>query len=377
MATQVPSLHPTRAKVSLSAFRNNINVVRSYVGPNVQIMAVVKANAYGHGMRTMAYEAIRNGATHLGVARIDEGTELRRNGVKSPILVFEVPAVSQIERALLDDLDLTVSNLATAHEVNAAAQLLKKRARVHLKIDTGMARLGLPYHRAMDDIEQIAILDSINMVGVYSHFATSDEADLTYAKVQNERFKNILGQLQTRRIEIPLKHMANSGAIISLPESYFNMVRPGIMLYGYPPRRGMSTEPPLQPVLSLMSKISHLKVVDPNTSISYNRRFFTKSRTRIATVPIGYGDGYSRALTNKAEVIIREKRYPCVGTVCMDHIMIDIGPDDNIQVGDDVLLLGNDGGYSVSGWEIAEKLGTIPYEVTCNISQRVQRSYTS
>jgi alanine racemase len=377
MASPIPSLHPTRAKVDLSAFRHNLNIVRSYVGPDVQIMAVVKSNAYGHGMRTIAYEAVRNGATYLAVARVDEGAELRRDGLKHPVLVFEVPAPSQLERAIMDELDLTVVNLTSAEDINAAAQALKKRARVHLKIDTGMGRLGFPYNNVIDEIEQIVNLDSIEVVGAYSHFATSDETDLTYARVQIERFKSILTQLHTRRIHIPLQHMANSGAIISLPESYFTMVRPGIMLYGYAPRHDLIAEPLLQPVLSLLSKISYIKTVGSNTSVSYNRRYFTKHKTRIATVPIGYGDGYSRALTNRTDVIIHGRRYPCVGTICMDHVMVDIGPEDSIAVGDAVTLLGSDLAESITGWELARILGTIPYEVTCNISSRVQRVYSS
>jgi alanine racemase len=376
MAPAIPSLHPTRAKISLSAFRHNLNVVRSYVGNDVRIMAVVKSNAYGHGMRTIAYEAMRSGASYLAVARVDEAAELRRDGIDTPILVFEIPLASQIERALLDGMDLTVASLGDAKQINAAAEALKKKANVHVKVDTGMGRLGFPYQRAAEDIEQTALLSSLNVIGVYSHFASSDETDLTYARVQLERFKTVLAHLQTKRIEIPLKHLANSGAIIALPESHFTMVRPGIMLYGYTPRKGMTTTPPLQCVMSLVSKISFIKTVEAHTSISYNRRYFTSERTRIATVPIGYGDGYSRLLTNKAHVIITGKRFPIVGTICMDHLMVDIGNDADITVGDDVMLIGCEKSERLTAWDIAEALGTIPYEVTCNISQRVQRAFT-
>ncbi len=377
MALPIPSLHPTRAKISLPAFRHNMNVVRSLVGKDVQIMAVVKANAYGHGMRTIAYEAVRNGASYLAVARIDEGAELRRDGIKQPVLVFEVPVVSQIERALLDDLDLTIATRDNAVHVNAAALKLKKKTRVHVKVDTGMGRLGFSVSEAVESVQYVAGLQGLELAGLYSHFASSDETDLTYARVQLERFRDVREQLEKLHIDIPLKHMANSGGIISLPESHFNMVRPGIMLYGYAPRKSMETKPALQPVMSLVSKITFIKTVEPNTSISYNRKHFTKSKTRIATVPIGYGDGYSRSLTNRADVLLRGKRYCCVGTVCMDHIMIDIGMDNGIQIGDEVVLLGASGTENISGWEIAEKLGTIPYEITCNTSNRVQRAYTS
>ncbi|MEO8168258.1 MAG: alanine racemase [bacterium] len=377
MTSQIPSLHPTRAKISLPAFRHNMKVVRSLVGKDVQIMAVVKANAYGHGMRTIAYEAVRNGASYLAAARIDEGAELRRDGIKQPVLVFEIPVLSQIERALLDNLDLTIASKENALHVNAAAQKMKKKAKVHVKIDSGMGRLGFPVALAVENIQFIAGLAGLELAGVYSHFAASDETDLTYARVQLERFRSVLEELDKLNINIPLKHMANSGGIISLPESHFNMVRPGIMLYGYTPRKTMTTIPPLQPVMSLISKITFIKDVEPNTSISYNRKFFTKSKTRIATVPVGYGDGFSRALTNKANVLIRGKRFCCVGTICMDHLMVDLGLDASVQIGDDVVLVGADGVENISGWDIGEMLGTIPYEVTCNVSNRVQRAYSS
>jgi alanine racemase len=375
MAMPIPSSHPTRALIDVGAFRHNMNVVRSYVGRDVQIMAIVKSNAYGHGMRTIAYEATRNGASYLGVARIDEGAELRRSGLRQPILVFEVPGTAQIERALLDDLELTVTTVDGAQQISRVAQQLKKRAKIHVKVDTGMGRLGFSYHNAAEQVERVASTSAIDVVGIYSHFAASDEPDATYARVQLERFKLVLAQLQTQRIEIPLKHMANSGAIVTLQESHFNMVRPGIMLYGYPPRQGIAVSPTLQPVMSLVSKIAFLKTVEAQTSISYNRRFFTKAKTRIATVPIGYGDGYSRLLTNKCEVLIRGKRYPCVGTVCMDHVMVDVGLEGNVSVGDDVVLMGSVGSEEITAWDLAEKIGTIAYEITCNISSRVQRAY--
>ncbi|MBI5471877.1 MAG: alanine racemase [Ignavibacteriae bacterium] len=373
---QITSPHPTKAKISLPAFRHNLGVVRSCVGNDVKIMAVVKSNAYGHGMRTIAFEAARNGAAYLGVARVDEGTLLRRDGVKHPILVFEVPIVEQIERALIDDLDLTIANRESADAVSSIAGKIKRRAKVHLKIDSGMGRLGFPFASAASDAAKIASLSNLEVVGIYSHLATSDEEDLTYARVQTERFADLIHQLEKQGVEIPLKHLANSGGIIALPESYFTMVRPGIMLYGYAPRNGMASSPPLQPVMSLVSRVSFMKTVAAQTSISYNRRYFTKTRTNVATVPIGYGDGYSRSLTNRGEVLIKGKRYPTVGTVCMDHIMIDVG-DDDVAVGDEVILIGANGSQSLTAWDMAEKIGTIPYEITCNISIRVQRAFTS
>ncbi|MEK9138302.1 MAG: alanine racemase, partial [Bacteroidota bacterium] len=241
------------------------------------------------------------------------------------------------------------------------------------KIDTGMGRLGCDWRNAVSFTEHVARGRRLDLTGVYSHFATSDEPDQTFANEQLKRFCGVLDELWKRKIDVPLKHMANSGAILALPQSHFNMVRPGLMLYGYAPRRGMDDASPLRPVMSLVSKITLLKKVGKGTSISYGRRYHAPHDTRIATVPIGYADGYSRLLTNRASVLVRDKRHPVVGTVCMDHIMVDVGNEDEVGVGDDVVLLGSAGRETISAWDIAETLGTIPYEVLCWVSARVER----
>lgn len=373
--TSLP-LHPTRARVSLSAFRHNLGVVRSYVGKKTRIMAVVKANAYGHGMLRMAVEALQHGAGYLGVARIDEALQLRAGGIEQPILVFEIVSDAFHTMALMNGIELTVSSLDGAMRISTVARKLHSTAKVHVKIDTGMGRLGLAYQTAAADIERMALLPKLELTGVYSHFSTSDEADQRYAMKQLGRFADVLEQLQRKRIEIPLKHMANSGAIIALPASYFDMVRPGIMLYGYVPRNGMITSPRVRPVMSLVSVVSLVKRVKKGTSISYGRRYVTPRDTRIATVPVGYADGYSRRLTNAMSAIIHGKRYPVVGTICMDHLMIDLGRGGAVVEGDAVTFIGREGKEVISAWDIAEKLRTIPYEVTSLINVRVPREYT-
>lgn len=366
-------LHPTHARISLSAFRHNLDVVRSYVGPDVQIMAVVKANAYGHGVIPIVSEAIAWGVSHFAVARIGEGLELRRAGVRQHILVFEVPTPSQIPAAIENGLQLTVVDASSLSAIESAAARLKTAVEIHCKVDTGMGRLGFPVENAVEGVRLINNSKHLKLAGVYSHFATSDEQDSAFAEMQIDRFKKVIDGLRADRIEIPLVHMANSGAIISLPESHFDMVRPGIMLYGYHPRPDAVTSPPLVPVMSLHSRVSQLKCVQSGTSISYNRRYTTSGETHIATVPIGYADGYNRALTNKGEAIISGHRFPVVGTVCMDHIMIDVGPEPLVEVGDEVILIGRNAEEQISAWDIGLRVGTIPYEVTCAISTRVQR----
>lgn len=369
------SIHHTRALIDRSSFVHNIRAVRSYVGAEVAIMAVVKANGYGHGAVELARVALANGVMYLAVARVEEGLELREAGIDAPLLVFELVRRDMLEQALHADLQLTLSSLEGARALNEVAGDLRVKAKVHLKVDTGMARLGLDHRSAVPQIESILRLQWLNVAGVYSHFATADDADQTFAHLQLDRFNALLNELSRRGLDIPLKHMAGSGAIMALPESHFDLVRPGIMLYGYPPRRGMDLRHPLKTVMSLVSAVNFVKRVAANTSVSYSRRYFTRQETNIATVPIGYADGYSRLLTGRSSLIIRGKKYPVVGTVCMDHIMVDVGLDD-IHEGDSVTLIGWDGEESITAWDIAELIGTIPYEVLCMVTNRVPRVIT-
>lgn len=364
-------VHPTHAKVSLSAFRHNLDTVRSSVGGGVKIMAVVKADAYGHGMEALATEAVRWGAAALGVARVGEGIQLRKQGLATPVLVFELAPREHVEQAIAEDLQLTVSSRDGAEDINVRAERLRRKAKVQVKVDTGMGRLGFDDDCAAESVEQIARLKSLEITGVYSHFATSDNPDQSFAKGQLSRFGAVLEDLERRHVEVPLRHMANSGAILSLPQSQLDMVRPGIMLYGYPPRKGMKAD--LKPVLTLVSCVTFLKNVKAETSISYGRRFVARKATRIATVALGYGDGFSRSLTNDADVLIRGRRYPSVGTICMDHLMVDVGNGGEVAVGDEVTLIGTDGGESITAWDLAAKLGTIPYEVTSLLTPRLPR----
>jgi alanine racemase len=365
----------TRALIDLGAFRSNLDAVRSYVGERAKILAVVKADAYGHGARRLAGEAIRWGVDYLGVARIHEGLELRMAGITHPILVFEIPPDAHVETALQQDLELTVVSLEGAALIDDVATRIGKRGAVHVKVDTGMGRLGLRSADALPMIEQISRMEGVDLVGLYSHFATSEDPDQSFALRQVGEFQVLIRSLEARGISPPLKHMANSGAIIALPEGHLDMVRPGIMLYGYPPGRGMEQRFPLKPVMSLHSQVTFLKSVEAGTSISYGRKYFAPRPTTIATIPAGYADGFSRLLTGNAEALVRGKRYPVVGTVCMDALMLDLGPETDVTEGDPVTLIGADGGEQIDAWDLAGRVGTIPYEVTCLITGRVPRVY--
>ncbi|HEV8537817.1 MAG TPA: alanine racemase [Bacteroidota bacterium] len=366
----------TRAEIDLKALEYNFNGVRNRVGPDVSIMGIVKANAYGHGMIDLARALIRFGCDHLGVGLLEEGIDLRRAGITSPVLVLGGVSASQIDQFLQHNLDITVSSIDGAQQVDAAArQHGGMKARVHLKIDTGMERIGVRAENALPFVEFACHLNHLDVVGIYSHLATSEDPETSFARRQLERFDKVLDGIENSGIEIRHKHIANSGAILNLPESYYTMVRPGIMIYGYSPSRELSPAAGLRPVLSLRSEVIYLKDVPPGTSISYGRKYFTTTATRIATVPIGYGDGYSRRLTNQTEVLIRGGRFPAVGTICMDHLMVDVGLNSGISLGDEVVLIGSQGGEEISAWEISEKLATIPYEVLTGILPRVPRVY--
>lgn len=368
-------IHPTRALINRTAFLHNLSCVRSYCAPGVKIMAVVKANAYGHGLIELSRAAMDGGAAALAVARIDEALEIRRAGMTGPVLVFELPPGPLIESALAEGLELTVGTAAGAGAISRCAARTGKSAVVHAKIDTGMGRIGFDWTTAAAEIESVARLPRLELTGVYSHFATAEEPDNSFARLQLERFNGIVDSLRRKGVEPPLRHMANSGAIVSMPDAHLDMVRPGIMLYGYMPARGMEERFPVRPVMSLVSAISHVKTVEKGTAISYGRRYVTAARTVIATVPVGYADGYSRRLTGRAQALVNGRRYPVVGTICMDHCMLDCGDNSACAPGDEVVFIGESGMESCSAWDVADALGTIPYEVTCQVSARVRREF--
>ncbi len=366
----------TRAEVDLSAIQYNISQVARKVGPNVRVLGVMKANAYGHGLVPAAKAALNAGASYMGVALADEGIDLRQH-TSTPILVFSPPFEDSLESYVRFDLDATITSVETAHALNAVARTAHKKARVQIKIDTGMGRIGFLPEVALDAVRAVANLDSLEIVGVYSHFATSDETNKEFARRQLLAFKKIVAAVKDMGLTRILFHIANSGAILDMPDSYFDMVRPGIMTYGYYPSLETSESIDIRQALTLRSSVALVKTLRAGTSVSYGRRYFTKKDSRIAVIPIGYGDGFTRLLTGKSSVLIKGKRYSITGTITMDHVMIDIGSDYEVQQGDEVVLIGKSGEESINAWDLASSLGTIPYEVLCMVNNRVPRIYTN
>jgi len=367
-------LRPTFAEIDLAAIAYNIQAIKKRVHP-AQIMAVVKADAYGHGVVPVSKIALESGATYLGVALVEEGIELRNHGFLEPILVFSGAYEDQLSDFFKYDLEVTVYTKEIADSLSELARCFQKPIRVHVKVDTGMGRIGVAWENATNFIEYLASLDGIQLQGLYTHFATADERVKTYADRQFDRFKKVLEILTQKDIHIPFKHAANSGAILDMPETFLDMVRPGVMMYGNYPSNETTESVPIKPAMTLKSRVIYIKQVPENFSVSYGRKFVTSKPTRIATIPLGYADGYNRLLTNKAEVTIRGKKYPLVGRVCMDLVMVDIGMEDNIQIGDEVILFGRQEENAFTVNEICQLLDTIPYEVTCWVSKRVPRIY--
>jgi alanine racemase len=361
------------ARIDLDAFRHNFAFIKSHLSPSTGIIAVVKANAYGHGVELITREAERCGAAMIGVARSQEALELTDAGFGRPLLVLGTPAAVLLERTISAGVVHAVSSLEDAQAVSSAAVRLGKTAAVHVKVDTGMTRLGLDPEVAAKSVELMARMPRLAIDGIFTHLAEAENPNRVLSGRQIEAFSRVLDSLAVRAIEIPRKHCANSAAILNSPESHFNLVRPGLMLYGYLPDESLVVPSPLKPVLSLHSAIVQLRRVEAGVGVSYGHRFHTARRTTLATVAIGYGDGYSRLLTGRAEVLIGGRRYPVVGTICMDLLVVDLGPDSGHSAGDEVVLIGRQGEEAITAWDLARTIGTIPYEIITGITGRVER----
>jgi alanine racemase len=367
--------HAVWAEVNLSALAHNLGEVRRLVGRDTGIAAVVKANAYGHGLVEAARTLLAAGADSLAVARIEEGVALREAGIGAEILVMGFTPPSRYDAALRNKLVLTVYDLDLAERLSDTAGRRGEVARVHLEVDTGMGRLGIPADRDVyRKVVSIALLPHLEIEGLYTHFANADRTDKTHAQHQLMKFVEIACSLGQDGIDIPLLHAANSAALIDMPESRLNMVRPGIMLYGlYPSAEVDKNQVRLRPAMTLKAQVGFVKRVPAGFCVSYGSTYTTPAPTTLATVPCGYGDGYSRLLSNRGMVLIRGKRAPVVGRVCMDQIVVDVGHIPDVAVGDEVVLFGRQGEAELSVDEVASLLGTINYEVVCAVSARVPR----
>jgi alanine racemase len=368
-----PEGRPTRAEVDLNILEENLRLIRNRVYPS-KVMAVLKANAYGHGLKAIA-EFLGDKVDYLGVAVLEEGIFLRELGIKAPILVMGGVWSSQIPQYIANELTITASSVERLEQIYHAAEILGEKARVHLKIDTGMERIGVHYYSAETLLTASLKYDKyIDVEGIYSHFANADAKELSHAYLQLERFNEVLAFYEKHSLPIPIRHIANSGAILQIPESYFDLVRPGILLYGVYPSLKCQKTIPVKPALSIKSRVVYFKVVQPGHPVSYGSSWVSDHMTRVVTIPVGYGDGYFRSMSNKAKVIINGEKYSQVGNICMDQIMVNIewGTAYN---GDEVILLGESKGQRISAEDLADWAGTISYEILTNINTRVPRVY--
>ncbi len=365
---------PTRAYIYHENLIHNLNLIQQAVKP-ARVMGVVKADAYGHGSIEVAHTLIANGVDYLGVAFPEEGIELRKAGIQVPILVFGAHLPNFFPQFLDYNLDITLTAASQLQLLKDLCQKSGVRARVQIKVDTGMGRVGFLYDQHRSLIFDILQEKSWQVVGVYSHLSSADEDDVTFTNEQIKAFSQIKKDIQTHFPEQNIYfHLANSAAIMRFPESYFDYVRPGVMLYGNPPSPAFNLTWPLKEVMAFKSKITLIKKLPPNRPVSYNRRYYTPQETNIAVVPAGYADGYNRRFTNRGQVLINGHRYPVVGTVCMDQFLVDLGPQlKGVKVGSEVVMFGEQNEARISITEISDKLQTIPYEVTCWVSRRVPR----
>lgn len=363
---------PTWVEIDLSAIDYNLGVVKAKVGPKVKILAVIKSDAYGHGILEVA-KRIVNAVDFLGVASIDEAITLRKLNIRRPVLIFE-NSFPSFTKAIIDyDITSTVCSLDLACALNRYAARCRKKINVHIKVDTGMGRLGVWHIEALDFIKKVKEFSFINIEGLYTHFPCAD-TNPKFTLGQIKSFKNLIDKLKQNKIRIPICHSANSMGIIGYKESYFDMVRAGLMLYGLYPKNNLTSKIKLKPALSFKSKIIFVKRIPKGRTISYGATFITPKATTIATVPVGYNDGYLRSLSHKSEVIIRGRRYKIVGRICMDELMVDLG-NSNIKLADEVTLIGKDKNNRISAEEISERAGTIPYEIVCSIGKSAPRFY--
>lgn len=366
--------YATHARVHLGAIRDNLRAIRAAVGSDRGILIAVKANAYGHGAVAVSRMAQDTGvADWLGIATVPEARELRDAGIHLPLLKFGPTFPWELPGAIAAGVTLAVCSDDEAVAVGHAAQATGRDVAVHLKIDTGMGRVGVPADQAVAVAMRLREAPGVMLGGVMTHLPSSDAADPSWTRAQIDRFRGVADAVQAAVGRRLLVHCANSGAVLAHPSAWMDLVRPGIMIYGYRPDPQTPATIELHPAMTLVTRVSFLKCVTAGTSVGYGRTWTASQDTVIATIPAGYADGFNRLFSNRGRVLIRGRSYPVVGRVCMDQSMVDLGPVTDVQVGDEVVLMGRSGDARITGEEWARMLGTIPYEVTCQISPRVVR----
>lgn len=360
----------TYAEISLEAIKHNIAEIIKFVSPNVKFMAVVKANAYGHGATAVARAAVEAGADYFGVANLKEALELREAGILSPILILTESPTSVADEVVQHGLTQTVYSFSEAKALSDESEKREKPVKVHVKIDTGMGRVGVLPSEAMAFIAKVSSLPGLVLEGVFTHFAKAEDPEDHFTNEQFQKFQQIVSRVP----QIPLKHSANSAAALFHRDTHLDMVRCGLMMYGLYPQGNSRRVIFLQPALSFKSRVTYLKKVPAGTPLSYGSTYVTPYETTIATIPVGYADGYSRRLSNRGQVLIRGRRYPVVGRVSMDLTLVNVG-EGKVEMGDEAALIGEQNGQAISADEIAVMEDTISYEVVCSIGKRVPRVY--
>ena len=368
---------PTRIRVDLGAIGHNLATIRAHTG--VPVLAIIKANAYGHGLLPVARHLEACGAAQLGVAFVEEGIALRQAGIRLPILVMGGLFGRQLGQFIAHDLEVTVSSLDKLRQVEATAEAMGRRAVVHLKIDTGMERIGVHSYSCQPFIEAALASRGCVVKGLYSHLACADDPAHPMTALQIERFREACAHAERAcsrlGVPMPLRHLANSGGVLHHPESWLDMVRPGIALYGVRPDPASRCAIELRPALSLVSQVAYFKVVRGGATVSYGATWAAPTDTRVITLPIGYGDGWPRALSSKGEVLVRGLRKPVIGRICMDQFMVDLGPQGTAYNEDEVVLIGRQGDETIRVEAVAEAAGTIPYEILTGLNERIPREY--
>ncbi len=367
----------TWAEIDTDALTHNFKEIRKITNPNSKILAVVKADAYGHGVEEVAKTLIKSGADYFAVACADEGKQLRRAGIILPILILGASSDEDIDDIIDYSLMPTVFNREFAETISKKAADSEKDVKIHIKLDTGMSRIGYVAGNdddaLTDEILWISALPHIKIEGIFSHFSTSDEYDKSYTLMQFDKFMKVCDILEEKGLHIPIKHIANSAAIMMYPQTHLDMVRAGIILYGlYPSEEVDKSKINLVPVMTLKSRITMIKTLGAGCGISYGKTYITNHDTKIATVPIGYADGYTRLLSGSAEMIAKNTPVPVIGRICMDQCMIDVTSVNNINTGDEVIVFG---AGAVTADNLAEWIGSVNYEIVCMISKRIPRIY--
>lgn len=362
---------PTWAEINLRHLVHNFRQVQRRLSPKTRIMVTVKADAYGHGLIPVSKKLASCRVDYLGVASLDEGIALRKAGVKTPVLVMGPILKKDIAPLLRYRLTATVCDEALAHALNDRASLYRRPLDVHIKVDTGMGRLGVLPEEALPLVRKIHRLKKLRIEGIFTHFTMAD-SDKNFTHRQIRLFRRLLDDLKKEGISIPLAHAANSMGTLDFKQGHFNMVRPGLILYGLQPREDLKIK--LKPLLALKSRVIFKKRLPPGWGVSYGRTYITKRKTTVITLPIGYGDGYPRLLSNKAPVLIGGKRFKVCGRICMDQMMVDVG-DSKVRIGDEVVLIGSQGKMRITAEELARLSETISYEIVCGLGCRIPRLY--